>query len=129
MSPFARRVPCPKRSVVTAWEASTGRALEMLKALPRDFPYYLSFDIDCIDGAVARETGTPLFAGLSVSLATELVDYAARHLRLLGADFVEVSGPPSALNASATIAATLLARCILADSEYTPLTASDRYVL
>ncbi|MFT3921556.1 MAG: arginase family protein [Myxococcales bacterium] len=128
MSPFSRRVPCPKRTVVTAREALSGRAQQVLEALPKDLPYYLSFDIDCIDGAVARETGTPLFAGLSVSLATELVDYAARHLRLLGADFVEVSGPPSALNASAVIAASLLARCVLADSEFTPLQASDRYV-
>ncbi len=129
MSPFARRVPCPKRTVVTAREASAGRAQQTLEALPRDIPYYLSFDIDCIDAAIARETGTPLFAGLSVSLAAELVDYAARHLRLLGADFVEVSGPPSALNASATIAASLLARCVLGDSEFMPLTASDRYAL
>jgi arginase family enzyme len=129
MTPFARRVPCAKRRVITAREAVTGRAQQTLETLPKDLPYYLSFDIDCIDGAVARETGTPLFAGLSVSLATELIDYAARHLRLLGADFVEVSGPPSILNASATIAASLLARCILADSEFVPLTASDRYVL
>jgi arginase family enzyme len=128
MSPFARRQACPKRCVVTAREAREGRARELLEALPKDLPYYLSFDIDCIDGAVARETGTPLFGGLGVALATELVDYAARHFRLLGADFVEVSGPPSAINASATIAASLLARCVLGDSPFEPL-SSDVYVI
>jgi arginase family enzyme len=128
-TPFARRVPCPKRRVITAREALAGRAQQLLESLPKDLPYYLSFDIDCIDGAVARETGTPLFAGLSVALATELVDYVARHFRLLGADFVEVSGPPSALNASATIAAGLLARCILGEAEFEPLSATEVHVL
>jgi arginase family enzyme len=129
MTPFSRRVPCPKRRVVTAREALGGRAQALLESLPRELPFYLSFDIDCIDAAVARETGTPLFAGLGVGLATELVDFAARHLRLIGADFVEVSGPPSALNASATIAARLLARCILGDAEFAPLSAAEIHVL
>jgi arginase family enzyme len=128
MSPFSGRTPCAKRRVVTAREALQGRAQEMLEALPKELPYYLSFDIDCIDGAVARETGTPLFGGLSVALATELVDYVARHFSLLGADFVEVSGPPSAINASATIAASLLARCVLGDAPYQPL-STDVYTI
>jgi hypothetical protein len=63
-----------------------------------------------------------------VALATELVDYVARHFTLLGADFVEVSGPPSALNAAATVAAGLLARCVLGDSPYEALT-TDIYVI
>jgi arginase family enzyme len=129
VTPFARRVPCPKRRVITAREALSGRAQQLLETLPTDLPYYLSFDIDCIDAAVARETGTPLFAGLSVSLATELIDYVARRFRLLGADFVEVSGPPSALNASATIAAQLVARCILGDAAFAPLSATEIHVI
>ncbi|HEX6240944.1 MAG TPA: arginase family protein [Polyangiales bacterium] len=128
MSPFARRAACPKRSVVSAREARQGRALELLEALPKELPYYLSFDIDCIDGTVARETGMPLFGGLDVPLATELVDYVARHFTLLGADFVEVSGPPSAINAAATIAAGLLARCVMGDSPFQPL-GTDVYVI
>lgn len=128
MSPFARRQACAKRSVVTARDALQGRARQVLEALPKDIPYYLSFDIDCIDGAVARETGVPLFAGLDVRLATELVDYIARHFTLLGADFVEVGGPPSSINAAATIAAGLLARCVLGDSPFEAL-SSDVYVI
>lgn len=128
VSPFARRVACPKRSVVTAREARLGLALRALESLPKDLPYYLSFDIDCVDPAIARETGTALFGGLSFELASELVDYAARSLTLLGADFVEVSGPPSALNGAATIAASLLARCVLGESPFEPL-PSDVHVL
>src|SRR6202012_4491507 len=47
VSPYAQRQPCAKRIVVTAREID--RALAVLEKLPRDIPYYLSFDIDCID--------------------------------------------------------------------------------
>jgi arginase family enzyme len=128
MSPFARSASCAKRRVVTAREARAGRAMEAIAALPTNIPYYLSFDIDCIDAAVARETGAPLFGGLSFELCTELVDCAARTLKLLGADFVEVSGPRADLNASAVIAASLVQRCLLAACSYEVL-GTDRYLL
>jgi len=125
---FATRTAAPKRSVVTARAAARGAALSALEALPRDLPYYLSFDIDCIDAAVVRETGTPAFGGLSVELASELVDHIARTFELLGADFVEVAGTQGPFNAAATIAAGLLQRCVIGASPYEPL-SSDTYVL
>lgn len=128
MSPFAARVPCAKRSIVTARDAERGRALEVLAALPRDIPYYLSFDIDCLDGALVRETGTPALGGLSFALASELVDYIARSFDLLGADFVEVSAPVGAGNVAATMAASLLQRCLLGKITFEPL-SSDVYVM
>ncbi|MDB4976035.1 MAG: uncharacterized protein JWN48_4376 [Myxococcaceae bacterium] len=127
VSPYARRVPCPKRHIVTAREVRAGRAAALLATLPRDIPYYLSFDIDCIDAAVARETGTPAFGGLSFEQASELVDYVARTFDLLGADFVEVSGLQTQPNAAALIAASLLQRVLLGQSEFEEL-PSDVYV-
>lgn len=126
VSPYATRVPCKKRRLFSARETKAGLALRGLEALPRDIPYYLSFDIDCIDGALARETGTPAFGGLSYDLASELVDYVARTFDLLGADFVEVSGPTTAPNAAALIAASLLQRVLMGQSEFEPL-SSDVY--
>jgi arginase family enzyme len=123
ITPFATRMDCPKRTVITARETRQGLALDALESLPKDLPYYLTFDIDCLDAALARETGTPLFGGLSVECALELVDHIARNFRLLGADFVEVSGPPSAINSSATIAASLIHRCLLGDVPFEPLSA------
>ncbi len=120
ISPYARRVPCPKRRVLTAREIA--RAEEWLAALPRDIPYYLSFDIDCIDAAAARETGTPAFGGLSFERALELVDHVARSFELLGADFVEVAAGQGALHASASMAASLLQRCLLGKSAFEDLT-------
>jgi arginase family enzyme len=126
ISPFACRAPCPKRTIISARDAQRGLALTTLEKLPKDLPYYLTFDIDCLDAATARETGTPLFGGLSYELASELIDYIARNFALLGADFVEVSGPPSAMNASATITGSLLARCLLGESVFEPL-STDAY--
>ncbi|MET0341849.1 MAG: arginase family protein [Polyangiales bacterium] len=122
MPVYATRTPCPKRKVVSARQAAAGKAHALLAALPRDLPYYLSVDIDCIDGAVVRETGTPEPGGLSVSLATELVDLVARSFTLIGADFVEVAGPRGGTNQAATIAASLLQRCVIGDAPFEPLT-------
>ncbi len=126
MSPYARRLPCAKRTIVSARETAQGRAREVLAALPRDLPYYLSFDIDCIDASLVRETGTPAYGGLSFDQASDLVDYIARTFDLLGADLVEVSGPDSPLNGAATIAASLLQRCLLGQCAFEPL-SSDVY--
>ena len=126
VSPYATRVACPKRRVFSARETKAGAAQTGLEALPKDIPYYLSFDIDCIDGAVARETGTPAFGGLSYEQASELVDYVARTFDLLGADFVEVSGQATGPNRAALIAASLLQRVLLGQSEFEPL-STDVY--
>jgi arginase family enzyme len=128
VSPFARRVACDKRTLISAREARQGVALELLSQLPKDLPYYLTFDIDCVDAALARETGTPLFAGMSFELALELVDYIARSFSLLGADFVEVGAASSGPNGAAIIAASLLQRCVLGDAEFEPL-GSDVHVI
>lgn len=126
LSPFAQRISCPKRTVVSARESKLGKALAVLEALPRDIPYYLSFDIDCIEPSVAPETGTPSSGGISATLATELVDYIARTFELLGADFVEVSSSGVPPNRAAHLAAELLQRCVLGQSRFEPL-STDVY--
>ncbi len=121
LSPHAQRVPCPKRRVVSAREAKQGKALTLLESLPRDIPYYLSFDIDCLDPSVAPETGTPSSGGIDLSLASELVDYIARTFDLLGADFVEVSGSNVTPNRAAHAASELMQRCFLGQCPFEPL--------
>lgn len=126
VSPYATRSACAKRTIVTARQAREGHAQRVLESLPRDIPYYLTFDIDCVDAAIARETGTPAYGGLSVELATDLVDLIARSFELVGADFVEISGTQTQPNAAALIAASLLQRVLLGASTFEPLT-SDIY--
>lgn len=89
--------------------------------LPRDIPYYLTFDIDCIDPIHAPETGTPLPGGLSYHQALDLVDYAAREFRLVGWDIVEVSQSGGAVNGAALCAARLVRQLLLADMRFEAL--------
>lgn len=66
--------------------------------------------------------------GLSFVVASELVDYIARSFELLGADHVEVSAPLGPGNVAATMAASLLQRCLLGKSAFEPL-SGDVYVM
>jgi agmatinase len=91
VSPRTRRHKDPRVSYVSALELERGAPADAFAGLPRDLPYYLSFDVDCLDPGVAPETGSTVVGGLSYYRALELVDYASRHFRIIGADFVEVS--------------------------------------
>ena len=91
--------------------------------LPRDIPYYLTFDIDCIDPVYAPETGTPLPGGLTYHQAIDLVDYAAREFRLAGWDIVEVGQSEGAVNGAAMCAARLVRQLLLAGMPFEPLAA------
>lgn len=94
--------------------------------LPLDIPYYLSFDIDCIDPIYAPETGTPLPGGISYHQALDLVDAAAQRFRLVGWDIVEVGQAEGATNGAALCAAGLLRRLLLAGVPFDTLAAYTR---
>jgi arginase family enzyme len=94
---------------------------EVFQDLPRDLPYYLSFDIDCIDPSVAPETGTPVPGGLTYYQALDLVDYAARELDLCGWDIVEVGQREQQRNQAALIAAALVRQLLLGSTPFEPL--------
>lgn len=94
---------------------------DVLGGLPRDLPYYLSFDVDCLDPAIAPETGTTVVGGMSYYEALALVDYAARELNLVGVDFVEVTASERRVNMAAHIVGELLGLCVLGDLPYRPL--------
>jgi agmatinase len=64
----------------------------------RGQPVYLTFDIDCLDPAFAPGTGTPVPGGLTSAQCLEIIRALGRdpllsHIRLVGADVVEVSPP------------------------------------
>ena len=77
-------------------EAVAERILEVLK----DYPTYLTFDIDCLDPAFAPGTGTPVWGGpSSADMAAILRNIAG--IELLGGDVVEVSPPFDTTGATA----------------------------
>lgn len=95
---------------------------KVFEKLPRDIPYYLSFDIDCMSPYFAPETGTPIIGGLNYYQALDLVDFVSRDFQLVGADFVEAAGNRIGnLNHAADVAAHCVFRVFLGRVEFKPL--------
>lgn len=106
---------------VSSYALRRGGAQALLDSLDRDIPWYLSFDVDCLDPAVAPETGTTVVGGMGYYDALEIVDFAASKLQVIGADFVEVTDGPRRINQAAHIVGELLGLCALGDTPTEPL--------
>lgn len=63
-----------------------------LKAIVKDMPVYITFDIDCLDPAFAPGTGTPVSGGPTSSEVRRLLRNL-EGIRLIGADIVCVAPP------------------------------------
>jgi arginase family enzyme len=111
----------PRVSFFSARDLQHMEPAAAFAGLPRDIPYYLTFDIDCIDPIHAPETGTPLPGGLSYHQALDLVDYAAREFQLVGWDIVEVGQASGAVNGAANCAARLVRQLLLGSRPFAPL--------
>jgi arginase family enzyme len=99
---------------------------EVFRGLPRSIPWYLSFDVDCLDPSFASATATRVVGGLSYYQALELIAYAARRFEIVGADFVETCASLGPFNATAAAAARYLAQLFLSRCPSRPL-ATYRY--
>ncbi|THD82955.1 agmatinase [Aliigemmobacter aestuarii] len=74
----------------TVHEKGVAHAVARAKAIVRDRPTYVTFDIDCLDPSCAPGTGTPVWGGLhSWQAAAALRDLAG--INMVGGDIVEVS--------------------------------------
>lgn len=111
----------PRIRYRSARELRQLRPEQAFEGVSDKIPYYLTFDIDCIDPSIAPETGTPLAGGLTYYQAIELVDHAARRFELLGWDIVEVGQGEGRINRAAAIAGDLVKTLILASAPYEPL--------
>ena len=75
-----------------------------IQAILKDYPTYLTFDIDCLDPAFAPGTGTPVWGGpSSADMACILRNIAG--IELMGGDVVEVSPPFDTSGATAVAGA------------------------
>ena len=81
-----------------------------------DGPTYVTFDIDCIDPAMAPGTGTPEIGGLTTREAQAMVRRLSG-LNIVGADVVEVSPPFDLGGMTALAGATILFEllCVMAE--------------
>jgi len=97
-------------SSLDVWRKSPA---EVFANLPPELPCYLTFDVDCMSATECPETGTPVPGGLLYYHALELVDWLVANRRIVGADFVEVTGPVSPSNRAAQVCASLMLRLIV----------------
>lgn len=81
--------------------------------LPPDFPQlvYLTFDVDGLDPAVIRATGTPVPGGPSWFQAIHFIERALQGRRVLGFDVVELAPDPA--DHASSFAAALLTYSIM----------------
>lgn len=77
------------------------------RAVVGDSPVYVSFDIDCLDPAMAPGTGTPELGGFFTREAQRMIRGLAG-LPIVGADVVEVSPPFDVGGVTALAGATMM---------------------
>ncbi|URJ32930.1 agmatinase [Candidatus Blochmannia vicinus] len=80
--------------------------INKIKSVVKSFPIYLTFDIDCLDPAIAPGTGTPVIGGLTSYRALKLIR-SFTNLNIVGIDLVEVAPAYDCAQITALTAATL----------------------
>ncbi|WP_159714415.1 agmatinase [Blochmannia endosymbiont of Camponotus nipponensis] len=80
--------------------------INKIKSVVRSFPIYLTFDIDCLDPAIAPGTGTPVIGGLTSYRVLKLIR-GFQNLNIIGIDLVEVAPAYDCAQITALAAATL----------------------
>jgi agmatinase len=86
------RAPFPHLKVTT-FPAPHLDIEAILETIPDDRPYYLSFDVDCLDPSVISQTGTLIPGGLSYGQAAAAIGAICASRNVIGLDFVELMAP------------------------------------
>ncbi|MFK9098516.1 arginase family protein [Pseudomonas guariconensis] len=69
------------------------RIEEIASSLPKDHPYFLTCDVDCLDPNVISQTGTPVPGGLSYEDVRTAFQTFAKEVNIIGVDIVELTAP------------------------------------
>ena len=69
-------------------------AREVIKKIeqicPKDLPYYITFDVDCLDLSVINSTGTLLPGGFYYREVIEILKWICLNYQIIGFDFMEL---------------------------------------
>ena len=93
--------------LVGAEELRTVGVEAVLARIPAADRYYITFDADGLDPAIAPGVGAPGFGGLTYYEASNLLRGVARKGRVVGFDFVEVVPAADVANMTSLVAARL----------------------
>jgi agmatinase len=97
-------------AMISASEIVRLGAKETVARIPAAENYYVTFDIDVMDPAIAPATGTPVPGGLSYYLACDVLAEIAARGRMAGFDMMEVSPPYDLGNETSLLSAYLILR-------------------
>lgn len=75
--------------------------------IPKSEKYFVTIDIDAIDGSLAPGSGSPSFGGFNYDEMNEMLELIAKKGEIVGFDFVEVS-PSYDLNGTTSLLASRL---------------------
>ena len=59
--------------------------------IPKDLPYYLTFDVDVFSPSVLKSTGTPVVGGLDYYDGLSIINHLTSNYNIVALDFVELS--------------------------------------
>ncbi len=108
----------PRLHYVPARRLRTMEPEAVFSSLPRDIPYYLSFDVDCMD---VDETGCPVIGGLSYYDGLDLFEFIGKTFDIVAADFMEVAGDDLPHNRGAEATGRYLFELLVAKQKARPL--------
>jgi len=87
--------------------------IEEFRELLKDYPVYISLDIDVLDPAFAPGTGTPEAGGFSSRQLLELL-LNLKQFNIVGFDMVEISPPYDFGDNTALLGAKIMREALLA---------------
>jgi agmatinase len=93
--------------LVGAEELRSDGVAAVLEHIPAAEHYYITFDADGLDPAIAPGVGAPAFGGLTYFEASNLLRGVARKGRVVGYDFVEVVPSVDVMDLTSLLAARL----------------------
>jgi agmatinase len=99
------------------YELGWKRLAREIREMMGETPFYITFDVDCLDPAYAPGTGTPAAGGMTTFEALQTLR-GLRGLNVVGGDVVEVAPPYDHSGITALAGATIMFEilCLVAES-------------
>lgn len=70
-------------------EKSINDYIDIIKRMDKSIPYFITFDVDCLDTSLITSTGTPLAGGFTYREINKFFNVLTKELNIIGMDIVE----------------------------------------
>lgn len=81
-----------EHSKIKAWSVQAVEQLlsDIYRSIPNDIPYFITFDVDCLDPCVINSTGTPIPGGFTYMDIIKIIEGICKNYKIIGCDIVEL---------------------------------------